>query len=164
MQKAIVLSLSLILAGGALSAHEEAAKPKAAAAAAAKEHWVCPMHDGGESDHAGKCPKCGMDLVKEEEEAPKFKASIDPKGAKESAYPSLAKLSFQQAVATAFGEIKGVVLEYKAELENENGLIYSVEAKLADGSEIEVNVDAGTGKVLEVEKKAKGEQSQEDKD
>lgn len=36
------------------------------AKAAAKEHWVCPMHDGGESDHAGKCPKCGMDLVLEE--------------------------------------------------------------------------------------------------
>jgi Cu+-exporting ATPase len=28
------------------------------------EHWICPMHDGGESDHAGKCPKCGMALVK----------------------------------------------------------------------------------------------------
>ena len=42
------------------------AKVKAKAAkVAVKEHWVCPMHDGGESDHAGKCPKCGMDLVKE---------------------------------------------------------------------------------------------------
>ena len=39
---------------------------KVAKAKAVKEHWVCPMHDGGESDHAGKCPKCGMDLVKEE--------------------------------------------------------------------------------------------------
>lgn len=41
------------------------AKKAKPVAAAAKEHWVCPMHDGGESDHAGKCPKCGMDLVKE---------------------------------------------------------------------------------------------------
>jgi hypothetical protein len=45
------------------------AKPKSKKtkplAAAKKEHWVCPMHDGGESDHAGKCSKCGMDLVKE---------------------------------------------------------------------------------------------------
>ena len=40
-------------------------KPKKVASAK-HEHWVCPMHDGGESDHAGKCPKCGMDLVKEE--------------------------------------------------------------------------------------------------
>jgi hypothetical protein len=82
---ALLPLLSLPLAG---LAHEDAgattstAKAKAAApakvvkprskpkklkplAAAKKEHWVCPMHDGGESDHAGKCPKCGMDLVKE---------------------------------------------------------------------------------------------------
>ena len=41
----------------------KAAAPKATAVK--QEHWVCPMHDGGESDHAGKCPKCGMDLVLE---------------------------------------------------------------------------------------------------
>jgi hypothetical protein len=34
------------------------------------EHWVCPMHDGGESDHPGKCPKCGMDLVLVKDDAP----------------------------------------------------------------------------------------------
>jgi hypothetical protein len=44
MQKAIVLSLSLILAGGALSAHEEAAKPKAAAGAGGPEHFVFSNH------------------------------------------------------------------------------------------------------------------------
>jgi len=38
---------------------------KGTTVAAHKEHWVCPMGDGGESDHAGKCPKCGMDLVLE---------------------------------------------------------------------------------------------------
>jgi hypothetical protein len=32
-----------------------------------KQHWVCPMHDGGESDHPGKCSKCGMDLVLEKD-------------------------------------------------------------------------------------------------
>jgi hypothetical protein len=36
---------------------------KVAAQPAKHHHWVCPMHDGGESDHAGKCPKCGMDMV-----------------------------------------------------------------------------------------------------
>ena len=40
-----------------------APKKEEKAMQAKKEHWVCPMHDGGESDHAGKCPKCGMDLV-----------------------------------------------------------------------------------------------------
>lgn len=44
--------------------HTSMAKTKKAKAAK-HEHWVCPMHDGGESDHAGKCKKCGMDLVKE---------------------------------------------------------------------------------------------------
>ena len=44
---------------------KKAKKPKPLAAAK-KEHWVCPMHDGGESDHAGKCKKCGMDLVRED--------------------------------------------------------------------------------------------------
>jgi len=45
------------------------AKPKAkkvAATAAKHQHWVCPMHDGGEGDHAGKCPKCGMDMVEQD--------------------------------------------------------------------------------------------------
>jgi Cu+-exporting ATPase len=40
-------------------------KAKAAAKPAAKARYVCPMHDGGESDHPGHCPKCGMDLVEE---------------------------------------------------------------------------------------------------
>ncbi len=61
---------------GKVAAHAKAEKAKAKVKAkkskkvkkameAKHEHWVCPMHDGGESDHAGKCPKCGMDLVKE---------------------------------------------------------------------------------------------------
>jgi hypothetical protein len=42
------------------------AKAVAKAPAPAKHsHWVCPMHDGGESDKPGKCPKCGMDLIEE---------------------------------------------------------------------------------------------------
>ena len=41
----------------------------AKAVSAKKEHWVCPMHDGGESDHAGACPKCGMALVLEKEDS-----------------------------------------------------------------------------------------------
>lgn len=30
-----------------------------------KEVWFCPMHTDYRTDHAGKCPICGMDLVKE---------------------------------------------------------------------------------------------------
>jgi hypothetical protein len=39
--------------------------PKAKPAHA--ERWVCPMHDGYFSDHPGRCPKCGMDLVLEKD-------------------------------------------------------------------------------------------------
>jgi mannitol-specific phosphotransferase system IIBC component len=85
---AVVAVVSLMISGINAQAHEAeesmagvsaTAKPMKAkvkksskkrktkkAAAAKKEHWVCPMHDGGESDHAGPCPKCGMDLVKED--------------------------------------------------------------------------------------------------
>jgi uncharacterized membrane protein YkoI len=104
----------------------------------------------------------GQALAHEEGEH-KFKASIDVKAAKESAYPSLAKVSFSQALSTALPELKGEVLEIKAELENENGLIYSIEGKMADGSEIEVNIDAGTGKILEVLKESKEDKAKEDK-
>lgn len=48
----------------------KSAKPKAkkiAAKPGKHKHWVCPMHDGGESDHPGKCPKCGMDMVEVDE-------------------------------------------------------------------------------------------------
>lgn len=34
------------------------------APAAATETWSCPMHPEVVQDHPGKCPKCGMDLVK----------------------------------------------------------------------------------------------------
>jgi Cu(I)/Ag(I) efflux system membrane fusion protein len=29
--------------------------------------YTCPMHPEVESDQAGTCPKCGMDLVKKDE-------------------------------------------------------------------------------------------------
>jgi hypothetical protein len=34
-----------------------------------KELYVCPMHPEETSDKPGKCPKCGMDLVKKEMKA-----------------------------------------------------------------------------------------------
>ena len=101
------------------------------------------------------------DEEKEKKEAPKFKSSISVGKAKESEFPGLAKLSFQQAIATALAEVKSPVIELKVELEDENGLIYSIEAKLANGTEMEVNIDAGTGKVLEVAKEEKKDKKDE---
>src|ERR1035437_8332180 len=74
-----VMTMALVLAAAPLLAHEEgvmknvsttarpvmlkkgkALKPRKIAKkdqkAVAKQHFVCPMHDGGESDHAGTCP------------------------------------------------------------------------------------------------------------
>lgn len=45
-----------------VTATARAESTTALVAPAKKQHWVCPMHDGGESDHPGKCPICGMDL------------------------------------------------------------------------------------------------------
>jgi hypothetical protein len=63
-------------AGGAPQAASSTAKVKPAKKAKAKKvaakpakhkHWVCPMHDGGEGDHPGPCPKCGMTMVEEDQ-------------------------------------------------------------------------------------------------
>jgi hypothetical protein len=41
--------------------------PPAAGEVAAGTVYTCPMHPEVVSDHPGKCPKCGMDLVKKAE-------------------------------------------------------------------------------------------------
>ena len=44
-------------------------KPKPAAKATMVVYYTCPMHTDYRSDKPGKCPKCGMTLVKKEENA-----------------------------------------------------------------------------------------------
>ena len=43
---------------------EEASKKIAGDQLAADEMYTCNMHNEVMSDHPGKCPKCGMNLVK----------------------------------------------------------------------------------------------------
>ena len=51
------------------SAHKKS-KSKTSKAKAAQEVWVCPMGDySGPKTKDGKCPKCGMDLVKVDKKA-----------------------------------------------------------------------------------------------
>ena len=60
-------------------------------------------------------------------------------------------ITFVQEVKKALDAVKGEVL--KTELENENGfLVYSVEIVTADKSIMDVKVDAGSGKVLAMER------------
>jgi uncharacterized membrane protein YkoI len=75
----------------------------------------------------------------------------------EADFPSLAKITSDQAVQNALASVQAKVL--KTELENENGfLVYGVELVTPDKSIVDVKVDAGSGKVLAMEHdKADGE-------
>jgi len=69
----------------------------------------------------------------------------------EAEFPSIAKISMDQAVQIALASVQGQVL--KTELEDENGfLVYGVEVVTADKSIVDVKVDAGSGKVLAMER------------
>jgi uncharacterized membrane protein YkoI len=69
----------------------------------------------------------------------------------EADFPVLAKMTIDQAIAKALQAVQGKVL--KTELENENGfLVYGVEVVTADNSIVDVKVDAGSGKILAMDK------------
>jgi uncharacterized membrane protein YkoI len=71
-------------------------------------------------------------------------------GAESERLKSLARITPEQASAAALAQVPGTVK--KVELENEDGnVVYGVEIKTADG-EKDVKVDAGDGRVLQVEK------------
>lgn len=73
--------------------------------------------------------------------------------------PSLAKISYRDAVKTALAKTPGGVLE--VELEDEDGyLVFCVEVVSAKGEIMEYVIDAGNGAVLE----AGEEEEKEDKD
>jgi len=75
------------------------------------------------------------------------KGSIMIRTVQESDFPSLAKVSLQQAIQVALGQTPGGLL--KAETEEENGaLVHQVEVVGADKSIIEFTIDAGTGAIL----------------
>jgi uncharacterized membrane protein YkoI len=69
----------------------------------------------------------------------------------EAEFPFMAKISMDQAVQQALASVQGQVL--KTELEDENGfLVYGVEVVTADKAIVDVKVDAGSGKVLAMER------------
>lgn len=66
-------------------------------------------------------------------------------------FPTLAKLTSYQAVQIALDAVPGKVL--KTELENGNGfLVYGVEVVTPDKAIMDIKVDAGSGKVLAMNK------------
>lgn len=88
-----------------------------------------------------------------EVQEPSYRGSIAVGQAKESDFPSMAKISLQEAMQAALARVPGEVL--KTELEDENGyLVYGVEVVSSDRSVTDVKVDAGTGAVLALDKDA----------
>ena len=81
----------------------------------------------------------------------------------EADFPSMASLTHDQAVQKALETVPGEVL--KAELEDENGfLVYGVDVVAADKSIVDVKIDAGSGKVLAMERDKADDEDHEDGD
>jgi uncharacterized membrane protein YkoI len=81
-----------------------------------------------------------------------LKGSIKVGMGKESEYPTLAKISLEDAVKTAITKVPGKAVE--AELEREDGyLVYEVNVVSTDNKKFEIQVDAGNNSVLHVEEK-----------
>jgi hypothetical protein len=65
----IVIMVIVVIGSGMLNAcsnQPTQTEKTTQTAATGKELYVCPMHPEETSDKPGKCPKCGMDLVKKE--------------------------------------------------------------------------------------------------
>ncbi len=66
----MILTIVLILSGLAMQTgckkQTGLSAGSSTAGLQAKEIYYCPMHPDQVSDKPGKCPKCGMDLVKKE--------------------------------------------------------------------------------------------------
>lgn len=59
-------SISDMSAMPEMAAHEKKRVPASSHKTTPKVDYTCPMHPEVHSDKPGKCPKCGMDLVKDE--------------------------------------------------------------------------------------------------
>ena len=80
--------------------------------------------------------------------------TISVENRSEADFPALVTLSPDQAVQKALAASNGSVL--KTELEDENGfLVYNVEVVSPEKRIVEVKVDAGSGKILAMEKDQK---------
>ncbi len=67
---AVLILLGLIIQTGCKNKTGSSTGGGSSSTAQAKEIYYCPMHPDQTSDKPGKCPICGMDLVKNEAEQP----------------------------------------------------------------------------------------------
>jgi len=61
-----VVAIALTLAFSACGSQEQKTPVTAPSSTTEKVLYTCPMHPEVRSDKPGKCPKCGMDLIKVE--------------------------------------------------------------------------------------------------
>lgn len=101
---------------------------------------------------AGTAGAFAAEKKDEKKEAPAAVGSIRPTGGhRPRDLPAMAKITFETALAAALKAAPGAVI--KAELEIEDGnLLYSFEIVGADKAVTEVEIDAGNGKVLGIDK------------
>jgi uncharacterized membrane protein YkoI len=131
---AALAALAALAVGGATlaSGQEGGSQPQRTPPAAEQER-----------EHGGQVPAYRSSITAPDEEH----GSED---AEAQTLRSKATVSAAEARSAALAAVPGTAGE--VELDNENGnVVYSVEVKNADGSEIDVKVDAGNAKVLHQE-------------
>jgi uncharacterized membrane protein YkoI len=71
--------------------------------------------------------------------------------AKDPRFASKAKVTFEEAKKTALAKHPGEVVESETSIEADGSVSYEFDIKTKDGKEVEVEVDAVTGKIVEEE-------------
>lgn len=88
-----------------------------------------------------KCDKTG-NIFEKEQELP---------SADHPAFAALKKIDEAQARKIALEAYPGTISEVEYEINTDGFAVYEFEIKMADGREMEVEVDAGTGKIIKAE-------------
>jgi uncharacterized membrane protein YkoI len=107
--------------------------------------------EGAEGNEANEANEANESKDGEQGEEAKDRAE----GGESERLKSLARITPEQAQASALAQVPGTVK--KVEIENEDGnVVYGVEIKTANG-ESDVKVDAGDGRVLHIEQDGEGD-------
>jgi uncharacterized membrane protein YkoI len=70
---------------------------------------------------------------------------------KDPRFTSKAKVTFEEAKKTALTAYPGEVIESETSIESDGSISYEFDIKTKDGKEMEVEVDAVSGKIIETE-------------
>lgn len=131
---AALTAIAALAVGGSALASAQANDPQPAQAPAAAQQ----DNEGGEQN-----PSYKSSITAPEQE-------FESEGAEAEALQSKATISSAEAKSAALAAVPGTAGQ--VELDNENGaVVYSVEITKADGSKLDVKVDAGNADVLHQE-------------